>query len=272
MGIAEYASVTPFNPSKGNAMTRLFCIVMFAFTALGARAEEPVHAVFLLHEREYKSAETVPAFANEELVKKHGWKCTFVIDSRPNQLNGTEAVKNADVLFISVRRQALTPEQLTPIRAYIEAGKPVVGIRTASHAWTLREDAPEGHVQWTEFDRDVLGGNYHAHYPKDFSSPDVSTTWSDPDSKHPILKGVDPAKRNTACWHYQVRPLAETTEVLAWGQHEDNEPEPVAWTNTNIYGGRVFYTSLGHPDDFDTEAFRTMLANGMLWAAGKLSD
>ena len=256
-------------------MSRVVLCVFALILSVGAvcaQAAEPIHAVFLLHEREYKTTETVPAFAREEFEKKRGWKCTYVIGDRPNQLPGTEVVNDADLLFISVRRQALTPEQLAPIRAYVEAGKPVVGIRTANHAWTLRDEAPEGHVQWVEFDKDVIGGNYHGHYSKDFASPDVSTTWSDPHSKHPILTGVDPAKRNTACWHYQVRPLAETAEALAWGQHEDNEPEPVAWTNTSVYGGRVFYTSLGHPDDFESAAFHTMLVNAMLWAAGQLPE
>lgn len=256
-------------------MSRAFLIVFslsLAFWSTSVAAAEPVHAVFLLHEREYKTTKTVPAFAREHFEKKLGWKCTYVIDRRPNQLRGTEAVKDADVIFVSVRRQAIAPEQLAPIRAYIEAGKPVVGIRTASHAWTLRGESTEGKEQWPEFDADVLGGNYNGHYPKEFATPDVSTTWSDPDSKHPILNGVDPAKRNTASWHYKVRPLANTTEVLAWGQHEDNEPEPVAWTNTNNYGGKVFYTSLGHPEDFESEAFQTMLVNGTLWTLGKLSD
>lgn len=256
-------------------MNRIFqCVlaVVMLSASIGAGAAEPVHAVFLLHEKEYNTTETVPAFAREEFENKLGWKCSYVIGRRPNQLRGTDVVKDADVVFISVRRQALEPDQLAPIREFIEAGKPVVGIRTASHAWTLRGDAPEGKEQWPEFDRDVLGGNYHGHYPKDFASPDVSTTWSDPHSQHLILTGVDPSKRNTGSWHYQVRPLADTTEVLAWGQHEDNEPEPVAWTNINIYGGRVFYTSLGHPVDFESDAFRTMLINGMRWAVGELSE
>jgi type 1 glutamine amidotransferase len=42
----------------------------------------------------------------------------------------------------------------------------------------------------------------------------------------------------------------------------------VAWTNT-YKGGRVFYTALGHPDDFKTPQFRTLLKNAILWAADK---
>ncbi len=53
------------------------------------------------------------------------------------------------------------------------------------------------------------------------------------------------------------------------GRVEDRLPhEPVTWTNTHIGGGRVFYTSLGHPDDFQVPAFRRLLLNGVYWAAG----
>jgi type 1 glutamine amidotransferase len=40
---------------------------------------------------------------------------------------------------------------------------------------------------------------------------------------------------------------------------------PVAWTNVYA-GGRVFYTTLGHPGDFQSEAFRRLLENAIRWA------
>ena len=52
------------------------------------------------------------------------------------------------------------------------------------------------------------------------------------------------------------------------GTVEGHPPEPVAWTNT-YKGGRIFYTSLGHPDDFQTRHFDRLLMNAILWAADK---
>lgn len=231
-----------------------------------AHAEKPIHAVFLLHEIEYETTRTVPEFAKAELEDKLGWKCTYLIGERPHRLDGTKILKDADLLFISVRRQALPEKQLAPIREYCESGKPVVGIRTASHAWTLRKDSPLGGVQWVEFDRDILGGNYHGHYNNKAPDTPRSTVWIGEDIKHPILEGVSRFKRNTTCWHYQVQLLGAKTTPLMWGQYLDNPPEPVAWTNINIHGGRVFYTSLGHPDDFASPDFRRMLVNGLQWA------
>jgi type 1 glutamine amidotransferase len=46
------------------------------------------------------------------------------------------------------------------------------------------------------------------------------------------------------------------------------ETHPVAWTHS-YRGGRVFYTSLGHEEDFKLPAFRRMLTNAVFWAVGR---
>ncbi|MCL4789422.1 MAG: hypothetical protein KJ070_21975, partial [Verrucomicrobia bacterium] len=50
-------------------------------------------------------------------------------------------------------------------------------------------------------------------------------------------------------------------------ENGQSEVEPVAWINTNG-NRRVFYTSLGGPEDFADFSFRRLLLNGMLWALG----
>jgi type 1 glutamine amidotransferase len=53
------------------------------------------------------------------------------------------------------------------------------------------------------------------------------------------------------------------------GRCADYQPhEPIAWTNRRPDGGRVFYTALGHPDDFRLPAFTRLLVNGIYWSAG----
>jgi type 1 glutamine amidotransferase len=55
-------------------------------------------------------------------------------------------------------------------------------------------------------------------------------------------------------------------DVLLMGRWSAEDPEePVAWTNT-YRGGRMFYTTLGHPGDFQNEAFRRMLVNAVRWS------
>jgi type 1 glutamine amidotransferase len=64
--------------------------------------------------------------------------------------------------------------------------------------------------------------------------------------------------------------LENGTTPLLMGTIPGAPPEPVAWTHT--YGSeqaRVFYTSLGHPDDFKNAEFRRLLLNGVEWAIAR---
>lgn len=122
-------------------------------------------AVFVIGDDEYQTEKTLPAFANSEL-EPLGVRCTFVIadPKTPHDFQGIEALDDADLMVVSVRRRAPTAEQMRMIRKYVESGKSVVGIRTASHAFDARGKAPEGHAEWRTFDPDVLGGHYTGHH------------------------------------------------------------------------------------------------------------
>ena len=50
---------------------------------------------------------------------------------------------------------------------------------------------------------------------------------------------------------------------------ESEKTEPVAWTFTRADGGRSFYTSLGHPDDFTRPEFRTLLKNALAFLTSR---
>jgi hypothetical protein len=99
------------------------------------------HIAFIVGENEYHTQETLPEFAKKELEFR-GFKCSYV-DAKPeggNEFANFQAVKNADLLVISVRRRTPLKEHLDLIRQHLEAGKPLVGIRTASHAWDASPD------------------------------------------------------------------------------------------------------------------------------------
>ena len=63
----------------------------------------------------------------------------------PHDFPGALALDDADLLVLSVRRRAPKADEMALIRRYIEAGKPLVGIRTACHAFDTRGKAPPGH-------------------------------------------------------------------------------------------------------------------------------
>jgi len=228
------------------------------------------HVVFLIGEREYQTNETLPKFAIEQLGKDYKTSIVHASEEDKNRFPGIEIVEDADLLFVSVRRRTLPPDQLQLVRDHVAAGKPVIGIRTASHAFTLRnQPPPDGYDAWPEFDAQVFGGNYSNHHGnKLVATVNVINEHAD----HEILEGVPNEEFTSNGSLYVVSPLAEGTTPLLMGRVEGHDPEPVAWTFTRKDGGRSFYTSLGYPDDFETLAFVAMLKNAIDWAAESTSE
>jgi type 1 glutamine amidotransferase len=227
------------------------------------------HLVIVTGEKEYKTANTLPKFALEELGMDFKISLVYADVENGSHFPGLEVIGDADVVLLSVRRRNLTKSQLDLFRAHLDAGKPLVGIRTASHAFHQRkpETAPEGLDQWRDFDPAILGGNYHGHLGAKIA------TFAQIDAKradHPILAGIEGRRFQTYGSLYQVRPLTGTaTPLLIGSAYGEKETEPVAWTNVSPSGGRVFYTSLGHPYDFGVTQFRTLLRNAIFWAVEK---
>lgn len=235
--------------------------------AIGKQSSGRPKLVIISAEREYQTEETLPLFAKGNLTTDFQVKVLFADKQDRNRISGLEAVRDARVLLVSVRRRTLPTAQLAIIRQYVKSGRPVVGIRTASHAFCLRNAKPEpGHDQWPEFDHVVLGGNYHDHYGNKVT-PYVQAV---PEAfSHPILQGVGHNKFRVFGSLYKTSPLAKSTTLLMTGRIDTRmESEPVAWTHTSPAGGRVFYTSLGHPSDFQIPDFVRLLRNGIYWAAG----
>lgn len=230
------------------------------------------HVVCLIGEKEYNTAQTLPTFFKEQLPSTFRYSIVHADPENPNQFLGWQELKTADLIFVSVRRRALPTEQLDLLKEKIQTGTPVVGIRTASHAFSLNGGTkPEGHQEWPEFDRVVLGGNYHMHHGNKKATDPKTSVWIHGGAKNnPLSQDLLPeGEKTVTSWLYKTEPLAEGTSVLLMGRVGDRQPhEPVAWTYVNPYGARVFYTSLGHEDDFSDPLFTTLLTRSLVWAAG----
>lgn len=223
------------------------------------------HAVIVMAEREYQTNETLPPFALEHLGKTFKVSYVFANEKERNDLPGIDVLADADLLLVSVRRRVLPPKQLALIRKHIEDGKPVVGIRTANHAFSLRgKQPPEGLVGWETWDADVIGGNYSNHHG---AGPKVAVNVIVGGAKSPILANVDVQSLHGAGSLYVVSPLAKSATALLTGTIPGKPTEPIAWVNETESGSRVFYTSLGHVGDFEQPAFRKLLSNAIHWAA-----
>ena len=245
----------------------LFSALLLGAFTMSARA---AHLVFLIGEDEYHTWETLPEFAKKDL-EPLGHRITILqADAADkNHFPGiVEALRDADLLFLSVRRRTPPVAELEAVRAFLAAGRPLVGIRTASHSFALRPTdklADPKLAVWPEFDAVVLGGHYTGHHGKD----KVAVTFAPGAEKHPILAGIAPGALLGNGGLYKNAPLEKTATPLLIGTIPEQAPEPIGWTHLQgAKQGRVFYTSLGHPDDFQNPAFRRLLLNGVAWALG----
>ena len=221
---------------------------------------------FVISEDEYRTAHTLPAFAARELSRDCRLAFIFAADGKPDDLSGLEILDDADLAVFSLRRRALPEAQVAAIRRYVASGRPLIGLRTASHGLSPKESPSPGRSSWTTFDADVLGGSYAGHHRE---TEPVAIALESTATGHPILSAIDPAQLSGRGTLYKVRPLANSTTPLLLGTIPGQEMEPVAWTNLTASGGRVFYTSLGHPDDFAEPAFNRLLRNAVDWAVGR---
>lgn len=223
-----------------------FSPAVFAAKSAG---DKPLKLCMVSGSDEYKSNETLAAF-QELIEKKYAVKCSRAFWKSKTELPGLDALESCDVMLLFTKRLEPPKDQLEIVKKYCLAGRPIVGLRTASHAFQ----------QWLELDQLVLGGDYHGHYK---SGPMTKVSIASGASDHPILKGVEPFE--TPSKLYKNPHIADDTNLLLSGTIPEHT-EPVAWTRKN-HGGRVFYTSLGGPDDFQKKEFQTLLTNAIFWTA-----
>src|SRR3954471_11308264 len=192
-------------------MLKHLLLITAALIGLGLRtadAERAPHIVFMIGEDEYHTWETLPEFAKREL-EPHGYRVTTIQQDQAdkNSFPGlVEALRSADLLFVSVRRRTPPVDQLNAVRAYLASGKPLVGIRTACHAFALRPADPpatSNHGVWQAFDPEVLGGHYTNHHPE---GPPTTVTIAPGAQSNQILKGITVSQLFGAGSLYKVAP------------------------------------------------------------------
>ena len=243
--------------------------------ALLLQAAPRKHVVFVLGDHEYSGEVTLPMLATA-LEKSYALECT-VLKSTPDQngetdIPGLEGLRRADLAVFFLRWRRLPGEQVAHIEAYMKSGKPMFGFRTTSHAFNY----PKGHEleAWNPWAAEAFGAppgwgaDGHTHFGH-LASTDVEVTAA----AHPILAGVA-GPFHVRSWLYRVRPKwppADATVLLTGKAVNPNKPaeeNPVAWTWTNRYGGRVFFTTLGHPEDFAVEPVQRLVVNAIHWCLG----
>jgi type 1 glutamine amidotransferase len=255
------------------------------------------HIVLVSGDEEYRSEEALPQLARI-LSTHHGFRCTVLFATDPatgvvdpnvsNNIPGLEALATADALVLFTRFRDLPDDQMKHIADYVNAGKPIVAMRTATHAFAPKVNKTWQRWHWREpsggFGRLILGETWVSHHgvhAKESTRGVVAPGKAD----HPILRGVSDVWGPTDVYTVKM-PLPERTDVLLLGQvltgmdpkdppldgPKNNPMMPVAWTRTYTAEsgkqGRVFTTTMGSSQDLTNEGFRRLMVNAVYWAAG----
>ena len=257
------------------------------------------HIVFISGDEEYRSEEGLPMMA-KILSQHHGFTCTvlFAIDPKtgtidPNtqtNIPGMNRLQTADLLFILLRFRELPDDQMKYFDEYLQSGKPIVALRTSTHAFFYKRNTQSPYARygtqstvknWEEgFGKSVLGETWVSHHGV-HGSEGTRGLINGLFASHPILKGVKDVWGPTDV--YTVRSLDPETNILMYGQSTlgmtaeaplsyAKSVMPVAWTKSyqNEHGktARIFATTMGASMDLKSEDLRRMLINASYWAMG----
>jgi hypothetical protein len=282
---------------------------VFASSAAGVRFTGKTgpgkgkHIVLIAGDDEYHSEEMMPQLA-KILAYRQGFDCLVLFAISPtdgtisphqrDNIPGLEALAKADLLILFTRFRDLPESQMKPFVDYVESGRPIIGIRTATHAFEIKPGEPYARCSWDSvvpgweggFGRRVLGETWIAHHAKHGKQSTRALIVTGQES-NPIIRGIGNGEIWVPTDVYEIRlPQPKTCTPLLRGEvlsgmlptdapvaGKVNEPMlPVAWTNryTGAEGktSRVFATTMGSSDDFENAALRQLLVNAAFWAIG----
>ena len=259
------------------------------------------HIVMLSGDEEYRSEEALPQLA-KILSTRHGFKCTvlFAIDRNdgtinPNQrdnIPGLEALASADLMIVFLRWRDLPDAQMKYIVDYVESGRPIIGLRTGSHAFKIDTSKTydrysSNNKEWDGgFGRQILGETWIAHHGQ-HGKQSTRGILVKGQEKHPVLRGIKDGEIWGPTDVYRVTiPLPGDSQPLVLGQvlsgmqptdapveGKQNDPMmPVAWVKTYTTSdgkqARVFTTTMGSSNDLPNAALRRLIVNAVYWTTG----
>ncbi len=258
------------------------------------------HVVLIAGDEEYRSEEVLPMLGRI-LAFHHGFRCTVLFSTDPktgvidpkNQTHipGMEVLAQADMVVLFTRFRELPDADMKYFVDYVESGKPILGIRTATHAfnYSRNKESPYAHYSFRDkdwpggFGRQILGETWVNHH----GAHGIQSTRGiiEPYNKeHPILRGVDDVWGTTDV--YGIRSLPKDARVLLRGQvltgmkpdspildGPKNVPMmPVFWVREIPREGseptRIACTTLGAAPDFVSSGVRRYMVNTCYWGLG----
>lgn len=257
------------------------------------------HIVLIAGDEEYRSEEALPMLG-KLLSVHHGFRCTVLFSTdretgeiEPNEqtnIPGMEHLKTADLAFVFLRFRELPDEDMRHFVEFVEAGKPLIGLRTSTHAFDYKRNKQSAYAnyhwragkEWPGgFGKQVLGETWVAHHGGHGSEATLGVV-EEGSGEHPILNGLAQVFGTTDVYRVNL-PLADDAQVLLRGavlagMTDDAEPVagpknepmmPIVWTRTlaREEGApqRVVCSTIGASQDFLSEGLRRVMVNSVFW-------
>jgi hypothetical protein len=253
------------------------------------------HIVLISGDEEYRSEEALPMLG-KILAVRHGFRCTVLFSINPqdgtidptNQTNipGFEKVADADLVIILLRFRELPDNQMKHFVDHINAGKPVLALRTSTHAFQYERnpDSPYANYGWQSreweggFGQQVLGEtwvSHHGDHGKESARGLINGLYQD----HPVLRGVNDIWGPTDV--YGVKNLPTDAKVLVYGQvlkgmSPDDPPNfeksimPMIWQrdykSETGKPANILCSTIGAATDLESEDLRRLLVNFCYWS------
>jgi len=248
--------------------------------------------VLISGDEEYRSEESCPMLA-KILSQKYGFNCTVLFAINPDggyidpnyqkNISGTEMLDHADLMIIGTRFRQLPDDQIAHFASYLNAGKPVIGFRTATHAFS--GPAQTNDFKWQNFGLNILGEtwiSHHGNHKVEGTRSFVETA----NSKNEILQGVGEIFATTDVYGIKNIDQNSATILLRGAVTASLDPKskviegpknnpmmPLAWTReytapNGATKGKAFCTTLGASTDFTDENLRRLFVNASLNLTG----
>lgn len=256
------------------------------------------HVVLISGDEEYRSEEALPQLG-KILSVHHGFDCTVLFSinredgtidpTEQTNIVGIEKLADADMMVVALRFRELPDDKMKYIDDFVNSGKPILGLRTATHAFNYSRNKNSPYAkyhfaakrEWKGgFGQQVLGDtwiNHHGHHKVESTRGIID--WQN--RNHPILRGVKDVWGPSDV--YGVRNLTSDANVLLHGQvlqgmspddppvvgDKNNPMMPIFWTKS--FAGesgkqsRVICTTMGAATDMLSRDFRRALVNSIYW-------
>jgi len=255
------------------------------------------YIVLICGDQEYRSEEALPLLARI-LSTENGFKTTVLFPINPetgyvdpsvhNNILGLDHLEKADLVIIFTRWLDLPKSQMRYIAEYLEKGKPVIGLRTATHAFRYPENSSSLFAKfgydskkkgWVNgFGKRVLGETWISHHGINYKQGTIGLINGALKLEgSPILRGV----KNIWVKSGTYTSKSDVGQVLVWGMPTDgmertsmidrsNTMMPVAWiryyTSDEGNKGKVFATTMGAAVDLKDVNLRRLIVNACYWA------